>query len=1530
MCSPAQKAPRACALPRPHMDVFSSQFAPRDGDDVFHQNEVSANMVLFPEDKKNLQLLSEESKDGAVLSFVARMDEEGAVPLELIEAMFAVLCVCKSESSVDDVIEDACVRLQKKKKDKIGAKTERQAKKQKVHPQHNADMWMNMTHANVFKQVERLRNAAEGADLKKEYKQGTNPTVSHFEEHRMYLTVHQVKERDMDSPRSYFCVVLWVVLHKNFDFVGKLKRICLNPDTWRNAEITASLNNRVENNISPQENLFQVWKRVYNTQINITPGGQDIVMDVTGGCSAVFQNIDNPYSLANIANILNPLNVTKKIMSLRPRDWDADGLLEIESLDYIQQEEDGVLPSMYKACFTARQLQFERCRREIRRIKEMEKNSKKKRHGQDMGDNGDDNEEVEDDGNILDDVLDVGYEYCEGQVPSLFDIFDMGSYGTKVLVLDALTAGCKPFDDDGVARIPYAPGWVFDSFDTFQDEELVTLISDDIPRCTMRHYVDFACMSKRVQKIIAKVDIHEFKLHFGHFPSRTFSIIKNKKWGINNGDGSMIAEEGRGPPISPNEREEMFDKQEDVLSGYIFDRSYSKTYERLEKSVLAGNDDVRNNIGLLRRDVEKRFSYMRADILSKKMVAPVFESTICYTMSLDAEYLGRTREKFSSVMDGVDMSLSPFVGSDFEFFHRGLDVVMTETNAKAFKLRPANLDFLYSLFESGILWRCGTYGNWTWMGMTISVCDGAGLTECKMYNSSILPNMKKAGTSGFDFTIESYNSIRDQIQQFVPESVCRQFTDDGQRAMKVSKSTIGSIVDGFQIVHGTAIPPSSSVGTPRVFSEGCGENSGIMNALISALPRDDDAGTEQETTVDTSKNGGGVRHKSRAKPLVGSSTVVLAFGENQQTCVDYVRRKYDLMRAITVRPSSLPCQRMANMQSVRQSNVPEALYTDNVIAPPNVLYEIAPLTSNVQMVATVAGFLQKFGAIRWDIGNVVQFSMNIVKSTIDVHASSIISPIVKKHSSRKWKVAQATAGIARSVWIRTLEASIETGCLHSFDVALKVARLQACDAMHISLLSNVAMRYLTQTLDFQSLAIMRVLFEDAGIPCVSLDSAFQFVCGKEIMHGRDKEKIKDYVQKSFRAGNFAPKSEIGYGDSNNDDNVTPYVTSSRSDISRNCARMKEEINPTYNRSNTVRREESLVQNFVDCVGADLCEYSGFTEENMVTWILPALKRLTTSSFDMLGFFPGEQREKKLRRVFQNVFDNNPLRFRSLLDVERKPQLMKMCRMCNSDIAWCLYFPDALVLRAMMGEAGCDWELQVEVAKTILKRTLSNFVPYSLFPVHEATFDNCSFSRNPMQKREVIPKHTRPLSVPRSASEFLPSCGNQDGVGCLLYEDFAHMHSIMYMAKKCTKGDSTALDLSQWDFDVWWGNPGDVTPLCRYYCPQCEDSPWCSAYAKVGADNTLELVVSGSDGATERSVLGEPGCHPSRRLAQSKIFAMGWGPTFKWTRTGVIFTHEGMLSTLVPFNFDEAGEPDRELQWFNEVCFIFFVLLRARW
>lgn len=1507
------------------MDALFSQSLQSSEEGVYRLNEVSANVVLLPD--MHCRLLSEERMDGATLAFASRMDEEGAIPSDCIEAMFAVMCVCKSESSVDDIIEDEYVRLRKKKKDKIDSKTQRQAKKQKLHPYRNANTWDNLDHNSMGKELERLRDPDLRRELLQEYNQGTNNPICDFEEHRMYLTVHEVKENVDDSRRSFFCVVLWVVFHKNFDFVGKLERMCMNPNIWRNAEITPSLNNRVENNISSQEILFQVWKRVYYNQINITPGGNEFARHMQGS-EGIFSNISNPDSFASIPKILNPLVVAKKIMLLRPRDWDAAVPLVIEGLDYVQLEEDGVFPAMYTACFRARQLQFERCRRAIKRREEQEKQLGKKR-GNARGE-GDGGEEIEALDATVDGEADVDleYEYCPGQEPVLFDVFDMEGYGKKDMVTDALTPGCRPFDENGVARIPYAPAWVLDTFDTLSDDsQQVTLVSDDIPRCEMRHIVDMACISRRIQKMIAKVDLDEFKLHFGHFPSRTYNIIKNRKWGIHNESSDMIIDEGPGRSIALNERETLFDRQQDVLSGYIFDSSYSITYERMEKYAMQ-NGDPRDNIGLLRRDLEKRYTYMRADILSKKMVAPVFESTIRYVQFLDSEYIKTTRGKFYDVIDSAYTPYSSPVGSDFEWFHHGLDTVMADINAMAFKLRPANLDFLYSLFESEILWRCGTYGNWTWMGMTISVCDAAGLTECKM-NNTVMTNMKKAGTCGFDFTVRCYLHMRKQIYLFVPESVFKQFTFDGQMPTMQSKATVGSIVDGFKIIQGGVVPPSSSVGTPRVYSEGCGENANIMNALVSAIPRDDNIEVEQETTVDLSKNGGGVRQMCRNRPLVGSSTVILAFGENQQTSLEYVRRKYDLMRAITIRPASLPCQRMVKMQSVKQGGVAEAFHSDNVIFSNDVFYGYAPFTSNIQLISTVSGFLQKFGAIRWDVGDVVQFSMNLVKNVIDQYASSIISPTVKKHLSRKWKIAQATAGVARTVWVRTLEACIEGECSDAFDAALKVARLQSCDALHISLLSNVAMRYLTQILDFQSLAILRVLFEDAAIPHVSPESAFQFACGKDVASAADKQKISDYTQASFRSGNFAPKTEFGYADRNDDENITPYVAPLPSSTSKRCGRMKEDDNPNYRGSLTEKREASLLRNFVDVAGGQLSEYSGFSSDSMETWILSAFKRLATASFDTMGFYRDGQKECNLRRVFQKLFGGSPSRFRGLLNAEERQPILKMCRMPNADIAWCVYFPDALVLRSLMGRAGCDWELQVEVAKAIVKRTLSGFVPYALFPVVVATFDNSSFTRNPTQIRESITKHGRPLCAPRNAADFLPHCRGAEGDGRALYEDFAHMHSVVYMAKKSTGGDIRALDLCQWDFDVWWGTPGDVTPLWQYYCPQCEDSQWCAApgrkaYVKVNVDNMLELVVCDSDGRVVKTVMESPGSKPLRRRAQTRVFSMGWGPAFKWTRTGVVFTHNGLLSTLVPFNWEDAavqGLDGSELVWFNEVSVV---------
>lgn len=90
--------------------------------------EISPNIVFLREKEK--KLLGEGTLDGATYAFVSKMEEEGMLPEDTLEHIFAVSCLVKCEDSTRDIIEDSIVFV-KKKKEKVLSKSQKNKRKRR-------------------------------------------------------------------------------------------------------------------------------------------------------------------------------------------------------------------------------------------------------------------------------------------------------------------------------------------------------------------------------------------------------------------------------------------------------------------------------------------------------------------------------------------------------------------------------------------------------------------------------------------------------------------------------------------------------------------------------------------------------------------------------------------------------------------------------------------------------------------------------------------------------------------------------------------------------------------------------------------------------------------------------------------------------------------------------------------------------------------------------------------------------------------------------------------------------------------------------------------------------------------------------------------------------------------------------------------------------------------------------------------------------------------------------------------------------
>lgn len=1463
--------------------------------------EISPNIVFLREKEK--KLLGEGTLDGATYAFVSKMEEEGMLPEDTLEHIFAVSCLVNCEDSTRDIIEDSIVFV-KKKKEKVLSKSQKNKRKRRNVQIRGGEELCRMTLDEEITCSSQLVLPGSGKMLANEYLEGISSYTETVKKARFYITVNEVMDEQSNGD-SFYVVILWVVCHKNFDFVGKLARLCKDPDTWRGKEMTSSLAFKVEKRSSNQERLYVVWERIFRKQIQLLPisRGLELNSEVKSNPLAHVDIIDSPWSFISV---FNPYSAMRRIFQLCPSEWRDP---EIEGMGPIKNLE--ISPMMWIACNLGRQLQFERCRRDILQREKLARASKKQKKK-------DADDECEENASEDEGLMDIGYEFAAGNEPDLYNFHGMEEYGQEFLVRDSFSPGCAPFDtESGVARIPYSPGWITD----IVNGEVV----DDIPQCEMRHEVDFHCMERDFEKILSDINYRQFLLNFGGFPSATMEIIQGRRYKLHENLMKLMVESELLRPVTGDLRREIYDRAKFPLSGYIFDSSYARDTERFKNTILH-EDRCMENILYLRQYLERKSNALKSDIKAKKMLAANFESTVRYVQCLGADFIACARGQLNIYAEGAFDQ-----GSDFENAHRVLNALMSDINASHLKLDTANFDFLHSLFEGEIAWRMGTYGNWQWLGMTVMMCDGGGLTTCVMKNQNT-PNMRKAGSGGFDFTVRSYSDFRKAMYFWIPVSVTDLFQRDldGQMIQMQGKLTPGAVGDWFKVVDGVLVRyPSDSVGIPKVFSEGCGENADVADALVLALPRDDNITVFKETTVDKSTHGGGTRVLQREQQLTGSGCVMLAWGENRQSNLEYVRRKQDLLRVLTVRPTRTKCQRLCKDSTAKQKGF------THVQMPPPLAKRIATVTSCVQLISTMAAVHQKTGVIRFDIGEPVRFTLSYMQSFLEDELMFLVSPYVRKDLSRKWSVAQATAGVTRSLWVRGLEMLSEPSIESVEEMYMKILRLQSADALHVSLQAGTFMRFLTQILDFQSLAVLRVMFEEIKIPLLSVKSAVQFRSGVLISNRRERDIMRTFVLESMHKGGFGLANPFGIGTmSNLETNMSAYLTSAPLNHNMNGMRVFDDqiANPGRKRA-ADKWFDILCESFANLAFKQLTVYAGFDEHDLQGCLHFALKHLLQTEFRLVGFL-AQGKPPSAQRVFQMLFgDRDNPRFVGMQATCETSPIIQEIRLPNSDYGIGVFLPDAVVLRSFMGEAGCDWEVQVEVAKQIACHIISTKIPYSLLPVDEFTMDNATFEANPRQMVCKVQRQQRPLSLERNASRFLVAqFGEQndpfEGERLILLEDFAHMHSIVYMAREARCLNVRDMDLSMWDFEVWWGNPSDITPLWQYHTLRQAAGEFAAlegrqAYVQVDESNRLQLVVKYADGSIKK-------CNPgtgTRRSAQEFFFQEGWGPAVRWSRSSVVFRYDGALATVVPEQFaGGSGDVDVTatpiITWFNKATFTY--------
>lgn len=1491
----------------------------------FHPQELAANCFAITEPNK--RLLSKHLSDGSTFTFVSKMTSTAALPPETLQQILAVCTVLFSEDTTSDIINDSTLQT-KIEKNVITSCCESVKRGRSGDGTAITTLW-EMDNYKILEMQKELMHPVHGKRKTQDFIDGTdNMSTKPMRNGRLFVTIHEVKyETSQRKPDSFFAAVLWVVCHRNFDFTGKLSRLFEDPNKWRKPHINNKARNKAQEiDTTIMEETYQLWCNVLEHQGQLMCLGH-ACRDTVGDKSAdAVRNILEIYDADSFIVNTCPMMAHVAICNMAPA---GSRNICVEGMDAETAANSwGMCVRQYLERFRAFRIQYRRFK--LEELKRQQEKSNKRQA------NADENADDE----AADNIPEMHFHYDQ---LNIVGIKYFGDAGKAEFVESCLAGTADATNEHGRANLPYMPAWPVD-YDAGNN-----MIIDDVPRCSIRLAVDLKTLAPVLASIIQTLNTKEFNVRFGDIPQTAREHLESKTFAAVAGgeDVRLQREENDSIQMTQFDRRNVHDRTINPKKSILENMSYADEMRYFLRASIT-TENAAQNIARFHGYVDRMFYTMENDIICGKAHSKVFESTQSYLKSVDTTAVKAIRGVLHDHLHVV----GNFTGSDFEINHCMAQEIFEHCNCMFWGLEPQNMLIMNYFLLSELAWRCGTFGNWMWIGMTVQISDGGGLTKT-MCNGVSATNLKKSGTAGYDLCRNVFNAIRTMYKFVVPSSVLKQFPEDDHIDKGSARMTPGSVAEGtIVLLDGKMTKGPADVGKVKHFPEGFGDLS-VINALVPVIPRDKNAGFILSSTADVNNNN--LRQKMTTISVDGVAITIGTCAQNQTPELQTLLRQEDLMRVFSVVATSGPSQRAPNKKlrvskKDEKSSFAGACFPGGskgrIFAQSNHMtdkqaQQMAPFFSIAFLMASRAALAQKYGVLNWDISPPVNFLLQTCYQKITGLLNPLISPSRIEHTNRVFDTAKLLVGISKTALTRTYTHSCYEQQSTVDSVVKAVFREQHLDALHFSFVPAVLMRYLVSTLDFQTLAVLQMLIHHAKIPQVSMVSAAQFLRGQHIDSDADREALKKYIDAGVANKLFGKQMSFGEGNFDEGTNMDYYVTVEREEKKRTPLRMGFIRQEAQNKDEELFKKDRLKKNCVSCLKTDAVKYAMFCKDYPHVPIELALDRMFVTEYDLGGFFGGFDLFQHPQRLFRTLFDAQD-RFAGMPETEPHASMLRVLTMDSGDIALGLNFPSAVFLQALMENAGCDWELQMTMAKNIVSFLFENVIPYSLFPSDYLFLDSYVKNARVEELKVKVNRKQRPLTIARNEQNAIPRVVTErtrvieGGSTHGLFEDTAHMYTIITMAEEMRCPEVNMLYLTSWDFEVWWGNPGDVTPLQRYKVnPQHVDAAdglnidsLCAgdgkrAFVKVDASNALELFVRQPDGVVHSVVL-RPSDTAQRALAQKFLFGLGWGPAPKWRRVSVVFCNENnTLSTLVPLNFESITDEVlyehgvNQLQWFDE-------------
>mmetsp|Transcript_25413 Transcript_25413/g.51788 ORF Transcript_25413/g.51788 Transcript_25413/m.51788 type:complete len:163 (-) Transcript_25413:450-938(-) len=114
---------------------------------------------------------------------------------------------------------------------------------------------------------------------------------------------------------------------------------------------------------------------------------------------------------------------------------------------------------------------------------------------------------------------------------------------------------------------------------------------------------------------------------------------------------------------------------------------------------------------------------MENDIVCRKAHSKVFESTQVYLQAVDGTAGAR------NVLDEHLAAVVEPAGSDVEVVFMAAQEAWEHCSCMFWGLEPQNMPIMGCFMLSELAWRCGTFGNWIWIGMIVQISDAGRLSR---------------------------------------------------------------------------------------------------------------------------------------------------------------------------------------------------------------------------------------------------------------------------------------------------------------------------------------------------------------------------------------------------------------------------------------------------------------------------------------------------------------------------------------------------------------------------------------------------------------------------------------------------------------------------------------------------------------------------------------------------------------------------------------------------------------------------------